>query len=80
MKDFRIVPKEYVRIADRIIVWTIILELGKSVCVSQTIAGQGDIVAKAGSIVLEGADYDAWGNDDTYIAQKIAEVEGLTLA
>ena len=28
---------------------------------------------------ISGADYDAWGSDDAYIAQKTAEQLGLTL-
>lgn len=81
MKQYSIVPKQFTKTATKITINNIVINLDHSANISYLVVGDnGTDVFSVSTLHLEGADYNAWGNDDTYIAQLICVKEGLTLA
>ena len=77
----QIVEQEYVRI-DRVksfIIQIMNVELNKSVNFMVSILNRYGLQIDVKSITLEGDEYRAWGNDDTYLYKIVAERFGFTL-
>lgn len=78
---YQVEEKDYLLVAKYINIVNISVLIDSTAQITyQVINTEKNFVIKGGFIVLEGADYDNWSNDDSYIVQKVAEKEGLTLA
>lgn len=56
------------------------IQLNKSATISYGITNDKETIPlSTGNLIMEGADYDAWGNDDNYVINWVCNQLGLTL-